>query len=54
MSQKPTVNEECQHFWGRRRDGRRCIFCGVSEFGAQSPFRDENGIVLEKESKDED
>lgn len=46
--------EPCNHFWARRRDGRRCAFCGVSEFGAQSPFRDEHGVMLEREEKRDD
>ena len=42
------MSEQCEHYWARRRDGRRCVYCGLSEFGPQDFARGEDGVQLVK------
>ena len=44
-------NEPCNHYWTRRRDGRRCVYCNAVDCGpTYDLMRDENG-VMKDESK---
>ena len=44
--------QECEHYFTRRRDGRRCVYCDYTEFGPTLPIKDDHGIRKQNETPD--